>query len=267
MTLNTSALPLTVSTIAQGLRETGVKPGMTLLVHASLKAANRWIAGGPSALILALEQTLGGDGTLVMPAHTPNLSEPSEWRYPPVPEEWWEIIRAEMPPFEPDLTPSGHMGVTAECFRKRNGTLRSRHPQLSFAAKGKHAAVITENHSIDYGLGEQSPLARLYELDGYVLLFGVGYDRCTSLHLSEYRAEYASKAYVKQGAPLLADGQRQWVTYDEINLDSDDFARLGEAFEKEVSSVQIGKIGDADIRLVRVRPLVDFGVRWIAKHR
>lgn len=267
MTIHTSALPLTVSAIANGLREIGVESGMALLVHASLKAANRWIAGGPSALILALEQTLGEEGTLVMPAHTPDLSEPSEWRYPPVPEEWWEIIRAEMPPFEPDLTPTGHMGVTAECFRKQNGTLRSRHPQLSFAARGKHASTITDNHSLHYGLGEQSPLRRLYELDGSVLLFGVGFDKCTTLHLSEYRAEYASKAYVKQGAPWIVNGQRQWITYDDVNLDSGDFDRIGEAYEKEIGQMKVGKIGDADIRLMRVRPLVDFGVRWMTAHR
>src|SRR5690349_7103098 len=61
---------------------------------------------------------------------------------------------------------------------------------VSFAAWGRHALPITANHALDYGLGEHSPLARLYDLDGSVLLLGVGYERRTSLHLAEYRAPY-----------------------------------------------------------------------------
>ncbi|MFC6229233.1 AAC(3) family N-acetyltransferase [Paenibacillus allorhizosphaerae] len=48
----------------------------------------------------------------------------------------------------------------AECFRKQLGTVRSSHPQVSFAARGPKAAYITNHQSLDYGLGGHSPLAR-----------------------------------------------------------------------------------------------------------
>nr|WP_240927367.1 AAC(3) family N-acetyltransferase [Paenibacillus thiaminolyticus] len=35
----------------------------------------------------------------------------------------------------------------------------------SFAVWGTNRVYITANHSLAYGLGEQSPIARLYELE------------------------------------------------------------------------------------------------------
>ncbi|RJE87570.1 aminoglycoside N(3)-acetyltransferase [Paenibacillus sp. 1011MAR3C5] len=266
--MNIQQLPLTVSGMARDFQSLGVGAGMSLIVHASLKSTNRWIVGGPSAVVLALEHALGPQGTLVMPTHTSDLSEPSDWQNPPVPESWWPIIREEMPPFEAHLTPSRHMGSMAECFRKQEGTLRSSHPQVSFAARGQHARRITENHALTDSLGEQSPLARLYELDGWVMLLGVGYNRNTSLHLSEHRGEYAIKQHRQQGAPCLVNGQREWTVYQDLDYDSGDFDIIGEAFEQEYGeAVRVGKVGDADVRLMPIRSLVEFGVNWIEKHR
>ncbi|MDQ6419733.1 AAC(3) family N-acetyltransferase [Paenibacillus sp. LHD-117] len=267
MSINTNEMPLTAAVIAKQLTIIGIEKGMTVLLHSSLKSMNRWIVGGETAVIMGLEEALGADGTLVMPTHTSDLSEPSLWQHPPVPESWWPVIREEMPPFMPDLTPTSGMGAIPECFRKQSGALRSNHPQLSFAARGKHANWITANHSLEHGLGEASPLARLYELDGWVLLLGVGHNRNTSLHLSEHRANYASKEIGQQGAPILVDGDRQWIMYDEVGYDSGDFYSIGETFEKELDAVKHGKLGDADIRLMPVRELVDYGVKWMERNR
>ena len=86
-------------------------------------------------MILGLEEVIGDEGTLVMPAHSSDLSDPSIWKNPAVPESWWEMIKENMPDFEPDLTPTRQMGAIPECFRKQSGVLRSNHPQVSFAAE------------------------------------------------------------------------------------------------------------------------------------
>ena len=261
----TPASPVTVDTMITDLRSLGLAQGMTVLVHSSLSALG-WVCGGPVAVVQALERVLGPEGTLVMPTHSSGLSEPSYWQNPPVPEAWWETIRQTMPAYDPDMTPTRGMGAIPECFRKQRGTLRSGHPQDSFAAYGRQAATITANHTLPYGLGEESPLARLYDLDGWVLLLGVGHANNTSLHLAEHRAAYPGKKTIMQGAPVLADGERRWVKFEDIELNDDDFVQIGDAF-KSTGYVRQGSVGNAPALFMPQRPLVDFAIEWMQTNR
>ena len=172
---------------------------MVLLVHSSLRAMG-WVCSGAVAVIIALQEVLGATGTLVMPTHSTDLTEPSQWENPPVPESWWSVIRATMPAYHPDLTSTRSMGVIPETFRKQQGCLRSAHPHHSFCAYGHHASQIINSHSLEFGLGEGSPLARIYDLGGFVLLLGVGHESNTSMHLAEYRATFPTKHIVQEGA-------------------------------------------------------------------
>jgi len=239
---------------------------MVLLLHSSLSSIG-WVVGGPVAVIQALELVLGPNGTLVMPTHSGDLSDPKDWNNPPVPESWKDIIRQTMPAFEPDLTPTRGMGRIPETFRKKNGVIRSNHPHDSFAASGTESEFITNDHSLDFGLGERSPLARIYDLDGWVLLLGVNFENNTSLHLAELRADFPSKKVVEQSGPIIKNGNRSWVPIKSLEDNTNDFMKIGRAYRKSGGRIKTGKIGNAKAELIPQRDLVDFTARWMSENR
>lgn len=264
--IKSTKTPLSVDDLKESFRELGIEPGMVLLVHSSLSSIG-WVIGGPVAVILALEEVLGPDGTLVMPTHSGDLSDPEDWNNPPVPEGWKDLIRQHMPAFDPDLTPTRGMGRIPETFRKGKGVLRSIHPQDSFAAHGKAAEYITKGHGLDFSLGESSPLARIYDLEGWILLLGVGFENNTSLHLAEYRAEFPSKKEIDQAAPVYQDGIRTWVTIRTLKENTDDFDQIGKGYKKSGGVHFTAKIGNATAELIPQRDLVDFTAEWMTKNR
>jgi aminoglycoside 3-N-acetyltransferase len=259
--IENAASPATRQSLAQELLRIGLH-GQTVLVHTRLSSLG-WVCGGAVALIQALMDAAGPQGTLMMPAHSGDLSDPAKWCNPPVPPAWQQTIRDTMPAYDPRITPTRGIGVVPELFRTFPGVRRSAHPAVSFCAWGAHSDQLTDGHALDLSLGEGSPLARLYELDGWVLLLGSDYGHCTSLHLAEYRADV--RPAVREGSPVTQDGRRVWRWYDDIDFDDDPFQAIGEAYEA-TGSVALATVAQAQCRLLRMRPLVDFAVRWLREH-
>lgn len=258
---NTSR-PNTRLSLADDFHAMGIHARQILLVHSSLSALG-WTCGGSVTVVQALMDVLTPSGTLVMPTHSGDLSDPAKWSNPPVPAEWIEIIRDQMPAYDPHYTPTRGMGAIVETFRTFPGVLRSSHPQVSFAAWGKQAEQITANHSLSNGLGDGSPLARVYDLDGWVLLLGAGFGNNTSFHLAEHRVPGSPTGY--NAAPVFENGLREWKTFEDIEVDDTPFPIIGAAYET-TGAVHHGKVGNAEARLFRQRPAVDFACQWYQNH-
>jgi aminoglycoside 3-N-acetyltransferase len=253
----------TVESIALDLQQLGINPGTVLLVHSSLSKLG-WVCGGAVAVVQALMQIITPSGTLVMPTHSGDLSEPGRWHLPPVPQDWWQPIRDTMPAFHPAYTPTRGMGKIPEVFRTMPGVIRSDHPAVSFAAWGKDAEFITSNHSLAFSLGGQSPLARIYDLNGSVLLLGVGFGNHTSFHLSEFRAK--NRKYYQEGSPVNREGCRSWVVYEELDWNDEPFEQIGADFEKTGQVIK-STVGNAEAKFFSQRDSVDFAVRWLDAHQ
>lgn len=257
--MDQSTKPQTRQSIAADLKQLGLKKGMIVLVHSSLKSLG-WVCGGHVAVIEALQDVLTEEGTLIMPAHSADVSDPNEWGNPPVPAAWIPEIIAQMPAFDRERTPTLAMGTIPEAFRSFPDVERSGHPMHSFAVWGKNRELIAQNHSLNDGLGDESPIGYVYANGGYVLMLGTGYETNTSMHYAEHFVPGMKQ--ITQKSPIIETGERIWKEYTEPDYDESQFAAIGALFEQKHRVAQ-GLIGQATSRLVYQPVLVDFTKRYL----
>ena len=148
-------------------RDVGLSEGDSVIVHSSLRSIGP-VEGGADAVLDALLATIGTRGNLMLP--TFNYSRP-------LPE----------PYFDPASTP-GQTGILPEIGRKRPGAVRSLHPTHSVAVLGPDADALTRDHLAVRAFGVGSPIDRLAQRGGKVLLVGVGHTSNSMIHVAE---EYA----------------------------------------------------------------------------
>lgn len=251
--------------ILDALERVGITKGQTIMVHTSLSSLG-FVCGGPQIVIEALLEAVGEEGTIMMPTQSWKNLDPTDGVHWEEPEAWWQAIRDNWPAYDKRITPTNTMGAVAEMFRKWPGAVRSDHPARSVAAWGKHAAYLTENHDLSNIFGEGSPIGKLYELDGYVLLIGVGYDKNTSIHLADVRADYPGKHDCTEYSAVVENGKRVWKAYDTLFVDGEDFEQIGQAYE-QACPVSKEALGNGILTFMRQRELVDFAVNWINKNR
>jgi len=221
------------------LLDLGVRAGDVLVVHTSFSRAGP-VEGGPHGLIEALQQAIAPGGTLVMPSMSDDDDRP----------------------FDRERTPCVGMGVVANAFWMRPGVLRSDSPH-AFAASGPRAADITADHPVELPHGLNSPVGRVYELDGKVLLLGVGHDADTTIHLAESIAgvRYKRPKYVT----VSTGAGTARVDYGEIDHCCENFNRM-DAWLDAADRQRRGIVGRGDARLIRSRDIVDVAVRHLREN-
>lgn len=257
--------PITKNDILHALSALGLRRGNIVMVHTSLSKIG-YVCGGAQAVIEALIETVGEHGTIMMPTQTWKNLDPETGVHGDTSEEDWDTIRENWPAYNKSLTPTNTMGAVAEMFRSWPGAMRSDHPARSVAAWGRYAEHLVSDHDLSNIFGDGSPIGKLYELNGKVLLIGVGYNKNTSLHLADARAEYPGKHNSIEHSAIMENGKRIWKAYETLFVDGDDFDRIGMAFEQD-NPVEKTALGNAELRLMSQRKLVDFAVQWIERFR
>lgn len=224
--------------IVAELQRLGVRRGALLLVHTSFRAV-RPVEGGPLGLLASLRAALGPEGTLVMPTMTDGSTI-----------------------FDPASTPSAEMGITAELFWRRPGVLRSTHPGGSFAAEGPLAQELCAPQVLSPPHGLDSPVGRVYERDGEVLLLGVEHSENTTLHLAEALA--AVPYSVSHPCVVERDGRAEEVLIAETDHCCRGFC-IADEWLRASGQQREGTVGRAHARLVRSRAVVEAAVRHLAE--
>ena len=158
---------LTKDDIITGLHALGMRAGMGVMVHSSLRSFGH-VEGGAVTVIEAVMDVLTPDGTLLMPSF--NHGAPFEHNGPGV--------------YDPRVTPTIN-GAIPDAFWRMPNVLRSLDPTHPIAAWGKHAQRYTQHHHRTLTMGPQSPLGLLHADGGYGLLLGIDTTYNTFHHVVE----------------------------------------------------------------------------------
>ncbi len=167
--------PTTTASIRRTLLDLGVGTGDLVMVHSAFSRIG-YVRGGTTALLAALREVVGPDGTLVMPSFP--FNDPAV--------EYAK--RGEV--FDVRSTPA-RIGQLQEDFRRSTGTIRSLHPTHPYCANGPLATWLLAGHHLRLNpFGPETPLYRFVERGGKCLLLGVGLKNC-----SPFRAIEAPDSY------------------------------------------------------------------------
>ena len=159
--------------LVAGLARLGIVKGDAVFVHSSLKGLGH-VEGGAAAVVQALKEAVGPQGTLVMPTYyMPGGTTRATCR---------------MPDYVFDVRQHGtNIGRLPKAFLNSSGIHRSVHPTHSVSAWGRYAAYLTEaHHRAPSIFGEGSPWQRFIGLaNAKVLGLGISMGPVTFYHVLE----------------------------------------------------------------------------------
>ncbi|NGM70635.1 AAC(3) family N-acetyltransferase [Natronolimnobius sp. AArcel1] len=217
-------MTVTEAELRGGLRALGLRSGDRVIVHSSLRSLG-WVDGGAETVVDALCNVVGADGTVLMPTFTSGN---------------------DGHPFDRKTTPSETGRITEE-LRTREEAIRSAHPTHSVTALGASAELLTRDHELLNSLGPGSPMHRLLEDGGSILLLGVDHTSNSSVHIAERLADLPYRDQTR--TVTVADGdESRTVTTNAVHC-SYGFDAV-EVIARRAGLLTDGLIGEAHVQLM-----------------
>ena len=141
---------ITKSEFEEMLRKTGISKGDTVVIHSAWRGCYT-LNMTPAEVIESIENTIGKDGLLLMPAYGNR-------------QKVFDIKRTK-----------SNAGVLTEVFRNMNGVYRSKQPHFSMCATGIGASEICGEHEkCMYSFDKYSPYYKaILNRDAKVILMGL----------------------------------------------------------------------------------------------
>ena len=251
----------------------GLEPGDVVMLHTKLSSLG-YVVGGADTVVEGLLDLLGASGTLVaMTGWEHDAYHLEDW-----PPELQDAYRRDPPAFDPELSEAAtDYGRLPERIRTWPGARHSSHPECRFSALGRLAEWITSDQPTDHPYGPGSPLAKLVEAGGSVLMLGAPLETVTLLHLAEELARVPNKKIVRYSCPVRTPAGIEWVEIEDIDTslgalpyeqvvgDRDSFEVIAE--EALAAGIgQTGAVGESRSILLPARDLVTYAVDWIERH-
>jgi aminoglycoside 3-N-acetyltransferase len=228
-------LTVTQADITAGLRSLGLQPGDVVQVHSSLSRLG-YVEGGADAVVDAFLEVVGPEGTVMVPTFNHGKADLYDRR----------------------TTPS-ISGAITEALRKRPESRRSIHPTHPYAAIGRHAEHLVAGHLEVDTFDPLSPLGKLAELGGWVLLLGIGMVANTAAHIGEFRARVPCIGFNKWPRQVLGeDGRtvRGWSVIWRNGPCRIEWEPLEERMRSQ-EMIRYGRIGEGDVRLMKAKDVID----------
>ena len=222
------------------------------MVHASLRAVGK-IDEGAEGLVRTLLSILGKTGMLVAYVD-----------FEPTPE---------LPYFDPRRSPASRdYGILAEVIRTWPGAVRSLNPGASMVAIGAYSQWLCSHHPLHFGYGEGSPLAKLVEVGGKVLLLGSDFDNVTLLHYAESRADLPNKRIIRRTDKVRSGQTIIDVVVEEFDTSEPVLSAMPEHYFAEITQqfidsgqAHLGIVGQANSVLMSAKVLVDFAINKVER--
>jgi aminoglycoside 3-N-acetyltransferase len=235
------AIDINSTDLAQQFCAIDIERGDSILVHSSLSSLG-WIDGGAMAVIDALIESVGEEGTVLFPTLTRSQDDSPE----------------TPPKFDARSTPCW-TGAIPEASRSYPGARRSLHPSHSVTAIGRLAEWFTSGHQFARTpCGYGSPYDKLADIGGKIVLIGVKQNCNTSFHMAE---EIAGVPYVVHDVPMnvvMTDMNGSPVEMRGFRMHAGRF--LGEKAGRDYNALEpqmieqgicrIGRVDEAEVRIM-----------------
>jgi aminoglycoside 3-N-acetyltransferase len=226
---------VTRSDIVKGLQSLAIERGWLLQVHSSLSSLG-FVEGGAETVVDALLEAVGPEGTVMVPTFNHGAAEI----------------------YDPRETPSVNGAIT-EALRRRPEACRSLHPTHPYAAIGPHAAELTAGHLEVETFDRRSPLGKLADRGGYVLLLGVGMRANTAAHIGETMARVHCIGFNQDPRRVRLEDGRIIPAWSVVWRDGPCMIEWDplEARMRDRHLIRDGRIGDADVHLMSALDVIE----------
>jgi len=247
MTKIDSKTHVTKEDIKIGLDKLGLKRGDNVGVHSSLSSFG-YVEGGADAVIDAILETVGKEGTVVVPTYSNNIENLEKTQEEIDMGITWKF---RVLPYDPKKD-SCWTGRIPDTLWRREGAFRSSNPTHSLTAIGVKANQLSQGWD------------KLMEANGYILILGVTLSCCSSMHLAERYVQIPQHIIEKTTPPSeLAERYRK----ENIGFGFGSYPDFGKMEEpcREHGIMKMVKIGEATVKLLRLKELIDLYAEYLRK--